>query len=656
MDDDEDNAGTASHTSGDVAEIPLSPFKIQKVRMYARNVDGNIIGSQDITIEKTYIEEKEIDPNSIVFDDITESEKEKIEKLKTILSSLPQQQKLQSLSYVQKLQENWNDNTEKTRTILDFENYIFELWLSNESEIISLLESLLVEWQEDQSAKQITYTALVNLIPENIECEVSGGATCHENLLSKLDDIRGSSDVEANKVLGKEVLEVIGASDLLTNSQKLDFKAILTSLVYGGDVENIPAEEKQEVIDETPTVSDDERGGWGILWVLFTILKWIGYFLWVFLLIIAGLYVMYLILNKNKDIWFSEFVSNITSFWKESTSEDASDVLADTEDILSELNDDASRTSSDILSEAPAKVDQVEGTKEANIPATPESIPASSESTPDPEEVPDWLKGNFENTPEASEIVSTPPATKEKAEKVVEKEVSNAPDTPNIAEASVEKEVVQAWTSDDQVPDWLKWAVDNTKEQKGETPVDTPKNEGVKDVQSIEKTQVLKEPSYNLEEETKLPEADANVPDWLKWSFDTVPEKDDTAKEGKQEKWEIPEIPKQGNVPKTGTQEKKESQEKRETKVVPWVKKDTPKKSPEKKEELPKIEKKWEKKPVEKIAEKQEDNTIKVKKDVTVKEDKKGDIPSPEKTKGLSWWEELWDDGMKIPDWLKTDD
>ncbi len=83
---------------------------------------------------------------------------------------LPQQQRLKSLSYIQKLQENWNDSTEKTRTILDFEDYIFELNLPNENEIITLLESLLVEGQDDQSNNQITYQALVNLIPKEIVC------------------------------------------------------------------------------------------------------------------------------------------------------------------------------------------------------------------------------------------------------------------------------------------------------------------------------------------------------------------------------------------------------------------------------------------------------------------------------------------------------
>jgi hypothetical protein len=127
LDDDTDNRGTASYVSGDIIEIPLNNYKTQIIRVYISDEDENIIASRDITITKTYIEEVTIDPDLIIFENVTESEKEKIETLKQILSQLPQQQRLRALSYIQKLQENWNDDTEKTRTILDFENYIFEL-------------------------------------------------------------------------------------------------------------------------------------------------------------------------------------------------------------------------------------------------------------------------------------------------------------------------------------------------------------------------------------------------------------------------------------------------------------------------------------------------------------------------------------------------
>jgi len=85
MDDDEDNAGTASYVSGDVLEIPLSPYMIQKIRLFIKGADGSLIASEDIYVEKTYIEDIEIDPDMIIFEDVTESEKEKIEEIKKIL-------------------------------------------------------------------------------------------------------------------------------------------------------------------------------------------------------------------------------------------------------------------------------------------------------------------------------------------------------------------------------------------------------------------------------------------------------------------------------------------------------------------------------------------------------------------------------------------
>jgi len=44
-----------------------------------------LIASRDYTIVKDYIEDNVIDPSTIVFDGATDSEKEKIEALKTLI-------------------------------------------------------------------------------------------------------------------------------------------------------------------------------------------------------------------------------------------------------------------------------------------------------------------------------------------------------------------------------------------------------------------------------------------------------------------------------------------------------------------------------------------------------------------------------------------
>lgn len=78
----------------------------------------------------------------------------------------------------------------------------------------------------------------------------------------------------------------------MTNQQKLDFKAILTSLVYGGDVTQIPEDDMNDVINQPDSQSVDEGSG-GVLSFVFTILKYIAYLLIIFLVLVAGYYLVY---------------------------------------------------------------------------------------------------------------------------------------------------------------------------------------------------------------------------------------------------------------------------------------------------------------------------------------------------------------------------
>ncbi len=123
---------------------------------------------------------------------------------------MPQANRLKALMYVQKLQENWSDTREKTNVILEFEGYLNEIKPTDLDSAINLLESLLVEGQNDQSEKSITFNALKNLIPQNIVCvdlsvtstgSKSDAKTCYEQLIEKLETIKSSSIVEQNKAL-----------------------------------------------------------------------------------------------------------------------------------------------------------------------------------------------------------------------------------------------------------------------------------------------------------------------------------------------------------------------------------------------------------------------------------------------------------------------
>jgi len=154
------------------------------------------------------------------------------------------------MRYIQILKEEWFDATQKTKTILDFETFLDNPSITNADNIIEVLESLLVIGENDKSEKNIAFNALKTLVPQSIMCK--DGTDCYNIIIGKLEDIKASSNVEKNKTLGTEILEIIATADTMTDQEKVDFKAILKTLVYGG-VDNIPQDEVNEVVDETET-------------------------------------------------------------------------------------------------------------------------------------------------------------------------------------------------------------------------------------------------------------------------------------------------------------------------------------------------------------------------------------------------------------------
>jgi hypothetical protein len=202
----------------------------------AHDIEGNELYSQELLIVKNYIEDEEIDINSIEFKGITQSEYETIEELKSEIKKLPKEYRLKSLMYVQKLQEEWFDASEKTKIIIEFEGYISSVDSVNAENIYGLLEALLLEGRDDKSEKNLMYIALKNLTPTNIECGLSTDVKdgkCYNAIIERLDIIKVNNDTEENKSLAKEILEAIAVYPDMTNTDKQNFKAILSSFVYG---------------------------------------------------------------------------------------------------------------------------------------------------------------------------------------------------------------------------------------------------------------------------------------------------------------------------------------------------------------------------------------------------------------------------------------
>jgi hypothetical protein len=229
---------------------------------------------------------------------VSEEEKQIIDSIKTYISELPQAQKLQSMEYMERLQENWNDDTEKTRTIIDFESYLIDNNVQKADEMFELLESLLVVGQEDTSEKAVSLQALKNLIPETIVCEVPAEfPNCRAMLVSKIEKIYESTSLEFSTALGEEILSVVALTESMDTAQKLDFKAILKSLIYGG-IDAIPEGEKQEVISQTPADTGESR----LISTLVSISYWVGIMILIFIIIIVLYYVYYKISNRDSNV------------------------------------------------------------------------------------------------------------------------------------------------------------------------------------------------------------------------------------------------------------------------------------------------------------------------------------------------------------------
>ncbi|USN59309.1 MAG: hypothetical protein H6767_04515 [Candidatus Peribacteria bacterium] len=263
-DDDIDNTGKKSLSDGSPQRIVLNDMREQVIRLMLIDGEDTVIDSFDITIVKNYIEEATIDMSTIRFNGVTDSERAKIETLKNMVTALPSEHKLKAMMYLSQLQDEWFDETQKTRVIIEFEGYVDSTGVSNAEDFIELLESLLVEGQADQSDKNIAYNALKALVPADIACDFDGEyADCKTYMISVLDTIYASTSVDDRRLLGTELLDVIKDDTSMTDKQKIDFKAVLKLLVYAG-VDNIPDDEKEEVVQETDTTGEESSSG-GVL-------------------------------------------------------------------------------------------------------------------------------------------------------------------------------------------------------------------------------------------------------------------------------------------------------------------------------------------------------------------------------------------------------
>jgi len=390
-DDDIDNKLDWSYKNGWFIIVPLNDFKNQKIRLFLQDITWKTIHTKDIEIIKDYIEEKNIDISSLTFSWVTDSEKLKIEKIKSFVSNLPQKDRLKWMEFVTKLQAEWFYENEKTKIILDFIEYIDSLKLSNWEEIISLLESFLVEWQSDKSTRNKAYNVIKWLIPKEI--------VWYDSIISNLDIIKNNENkLEENILLWRDILDSIKDTSLINNEDKIIIKTSLQVLIYW-DISKIPQEIKNDV------KKDDGYWSWVfslLSWTLKTIWLWIA----LLIIIVVWFFIWFKISNKNKNIGLQDFIIEKTNNIKDNNKDD---------DIL--WNISSFDKKEDILKKDEVKKEDI---LKNNIKKEP---------------IPDWLAKASENQneiPKKEEVKNDVISEKTNAEKIKKDETTKKDEIKKI--------------------------------------------------------------------------------------------------------------------------------------------------------------------------------------------------------------------------------
>jgi len=531
-DDDLDNKNDPSFEKWWLIEIILNDKKTQTIRVYINDNWWQIIESKDIIIEKAYITEEEIDLGKIVFNGITDKEKEKIEKLKAYIKELPQEHRLKAMKYVQKLQEEWFYVNEKTKVILEFESYIDSLWISNATDIINLLESFLIEGQEDQSLRNMAYNVVKNLIPKEL--------VEYDEIIANLDQIKENPDkLEENKVLWKEILSMIKDTSLIKNDDKVTIKTQLQVFIYGS-VENIP----KEIVKE---VEKEDNGGNKVINLLSGITKFIGLIFWIIVAGILWFFVWYKMTNKNKNLGLQDFIIEKTSqHWNNPDILSWLSTPVKKEEVIKETITRAPIKKQEIPTVLP-KITKNEKQEDSTV-NTLETIP---ETKIEEEKVPDWLKWALDIQP--TPIMEENPVKEVPVEEIIEKK-STMPET--IPETKIEEE---------KVPDWLKWALDTGNLVKQDTPAEEIKEEKEeeKKEKDIPEKKPRKKPTSDKKDEVNSVKAESetpkkstekkqdlwdngmDIPDWLKWDPSNQKKDDFWTLDEANQAWDSPQTKKE---------------------------------------------------------------------------------------------------------------
>ncbi len=630
-------------------EIQLDNNKTQNIRVFVKDSDANLILSKNYKVIKNYIKDEDIDLNKISFKWVTEKEKEKLKDLKNLVSSIVWDDWKIAKTYISRLKDEWNDNNERTKIIYEFEWFLASSLIENKNEIIENLEELLLKENDDNSLKSIALRALQWLTPIDVECDFDSKEykSCKEYIDFSLEAIRTNDDVTQNKVLGKSILQIIWKDKTLSTPEKLSYKSTLQNLIYW-DVSSIPNQELNE--DENDESSKES-------WIT-SVLKWIFYIVFgvlvLFLLWALLYFIYYKISNKKTDKGFKDFVEEKTSIKDDIFSEKLEvDKEEKPTQLTEKIPESKKELKSDIFSPDNDSIDSTQ-TKTNIFEAKKANQEPKLEN---PWVAPGWLKWTNELSLWENNLKQENSINKSWNSEIKEEKNEKIKEVDKLSDTKDNDSLDDVTRVEDDIPDWLKGSLDDK-------PKDWPtKRQDSKNLNSISLSDSKSEKIDWVNAEPKN-----DIPDWLKWG---LPDEEDTKKPNEVLK-DSKKLDDEKEVSKkiVKNQDKKlEKDESKENKVdikaESTTKKATPKKLEAKDLDGKKdLTKKQEEKNLsdsvetKKQSSKKEDKAKK--QDSIRKDDKKQAKKQADSKKSVKEKidkknsQDLWDDWMDVPDWLKS--
>jgi len=512
-DNDIDNQGHPSYNDGSL--FIISDFGDTRVRERTIRLTlysgTEIVDTRDIRIIFDFVpEDTNTDwSDSLIYGwSISDFERSKLEELSTIIRESDATDRIVLMREYNKMIENWGDTFSRAKSLIDIQELVNMSWLSQDKKdtMSRIIDELLVG--NAQSIDEITIAAKV--IQDLIPVESKNRTTIVEYLNTIISN---PSDLENNKKLWKDILELVKTDPLIEDKYKIHIRNQLLIIINGGQ-SSIP---EWEIKEESRWIFGTVMNliSWVVTIVLIVILFVLG------ILIVA--YIFYRLYRKDADIGFQDFI--IDSIWHTwttggtVTSTEKTNTTVLTQSTVAtpstEENNIIVKANIDPLASFTQKEENTE-----NSPSTVENwvTPDNNQNTG---EIPSWLQSNEKKTETAWEVKSdmyTPLDASDLDEKISSSssstDLSGVPswlavtqDTPSAEEATIDiktKAETQSVTQDQDkspvVPDWL---TPGTDTDAGEWTITSP--------QSSDPLQVWVNDDSSVSQEDR----GSNLPSWL---------------------------------------------------------------------------------------------------------------------------------------------